>query len=679
MYNYEFLLRDINTIKGIGSKTTKLFKKKNINTIFDLIWSLPRNFTDRTNVLTINELQIGKICTVVVDVKKYNFPRVRRLPNRVSCVDNTGEIDCIFFNSYEGYIKKILPLNSRVTISGKVNYYKGRYQITNPTHVSDDINSIKKIHSNYSLTDGLTEKKYLSIIEYVLKNLPDLDEWLSIGVLKKFKNLSWKESVLKLHNPKNINKKGNHLNRLIFDEILSGFLINSKIRTAIKKIKKNRKKINFNYSNTLINKLNFKLTSDQIKTINEINKDLESNTKMFRLLQGDVGSGKTVVALISSLNVISCGYQVAIMAPTEILAKQHFTLTKELFENNINIGLLTSKTNYADRKKIIDNISNNKINILIGTHSLFQDKIKFKKLGLIIIDEQHKFGVKQRKRLSDKGGKDCDILVMSATPIPRTMIMTIFGDMDTSIIKTKPKNRKNVITYSKLDTKIDDVILFVKKLISKGDQIFWVCPLIDESSKVDHQSSIKRYEFLKKIFKNKVGLIHGSLNKEDKDKILLDFLKKKIDILVSTTVIEVGIDFPNANLIIIENANKFGLSQLHQLRGRVGRGNKQSYCILMFKSNLSENAKKRINILKTNTDGFKISEEDMKLRGYGDLLGFKQSGIQTFRLADPVLNEDLFFLAEKEIKKIENQSEDLTKYQPLLKLYDRADILNDIV
>ena len=679
MYNYEFLLRDINTIKGIGSKTTKLFKKKNINTIFDLIWSLPRNFTDRTNVLTINELQIGKICTVVVDVKKYNFPRVRKLPNRVNCADNTGEIDCIFFNSYEGYIKKILPLNSRVTISGKVNYYKGRYQITNPTHISDDTNSIKKIHSNYSLTDGLTEKKYLSIIEYVLKNLPDLDEWLSISVLKKFKNLSWKESVLRLHNPKNINKKGNHLNRLIFDEILSSFLINSKIRTAIKKIKKNRKKINFNYSNTLINKLNFKLTSDQIKTIDEINKDLESNTKMFRLLQGDVGSGKTVVALISSLNVISCGYQVAIMAPTEILAKQHFTLTKELFENNINIGLLTSKTNYADRKKIIDNISNNKINILIGTHSLFQDKIKFKKLGLIIIDEQHKFGVKQRKKLSDKGGKDCDILVMSATPIPRTMIMTIYGDMDTSIIKTKPKNRKNVITYSKLDTKINDVILFVKKLISKGDQIFWVCPLIEESSKIDHQSSIKRYEFLKKIFKNKVGLIHGSLNKEDKDKILLDFLKKKIDILVSTTVIEVGIDFPNANLIIIENANKFGLSQLHQLRGRVGRGNKQSYCILMFKSNLSENAKKRINILKTNTDGFKISEEDMKLRGYGDLLGFKQSGMQTFRLADPVLNEDLFFLAEKEIKNIENRSEDLTKYQPLLKLYDRADILNDIV
>ena len=679
MYNYEFLLRDIGTIKGIGSKTTKLFKKKNINTIFDLIWSLPRNFTDRTHVSMINELQIGKVCTVVVDVKKYNFPRIRRLPNRVNCVDNTGKIDCVFFNSYEGYIKKILPLNSKVTISGKINYYKGRYQITNPTHVSNDVNSIKKIHSNYSLTDGLNEKKYLSIIEYVLKNLPDLNEWLSDGILKKFKNLSWKESVLKLHNPIDINKKSDHLNRLIFDEILSSFLINSKIRTAIKKIKKNKKKINFNYSKNLIHKLNFKLTSDQIKSINEINKDIESDTKMFRLLQGDVGSGKTVVALISSLNVISCGYQVAIMAPTEILAQQHFTLTKKLFEKNINISLLTSKTNYAERKKVLDNVANNKINILIGTHSLFQDKVKFKKLGLIVIDEQHKFGVKQRKKLSDKGGKDCDILLMSATPIPRTMIMTIFGDMDVSIIKTKPKNRKNVITYSKLNTKIDEVILFVKKIILNGGQIFWVCPLIEESSRVDHQSSIKRYEFLKKRFKNKVGLIHGSLNKEEKDKILIDFLKKKIDILVSTTVIEVGIDFPNANLIIIENANKFGLSQLHQLRGRVGRGNKQSYCILVFKSSLSENAKKRINILKKNIDGFKISEEDMKLRGYGDLLGFKQSGVPSFRLADPVLNEDLFLLAEKEIKKIENQSKDLTKYQSLLKLYDRADILNDIV
>jgi len=251
--------------------------------------------------------------------------------------------------------------------------------------------------------------------------------------------------------------------------------------------------------------------------------------------------------------------------------------------------------------------------------------------------------------------------------------------MDTSIIKTKPKNRKEIKTYSKLETKINDVIKFVQKQISQKNQVFWVCPLIEESKKVDHQSSVKRFHELKKIFTNKVGLLHGALSKEDKNNILLDFLNKKIDILVSTTVIEVGIDFPSANVIIIENANKFGLSQLHQLRGRVGRGDKESYCILMFKSNLSQNAKKRINILKETTDGFKISEEDMKLRGYGDLLGFKQSGVQSFRLADPVLNEDLFLLADKEVKKIENEGHNFKKYMTLLKLYDRADILNDIV
>ena len=318
---------------------------------------------------------------------------------------------------------------------------------------------------------------------------------------------------------------------------------------------------------------------------------------MFRLLQGDVGSGKTIVSLISSYNVIKSGYQVAFMAPTEILAKQHLNLAKKIFKQNINIGLLTSKIDINERKKIIYDLSNNKIDLLIGTHSLFQEKIIFKKLGLVIIDEQHKFGVKQRKKLSDKGGKNCDILVMSATPIPRTMIMTIYGDMDVSIIREKPLNRKMVKTYSKLESKINDVIKFVKKEISKNNQVFWVCPLIEESKKINHQSAVQRYNDLSKIFIKKVGLLHGALSSEQKEAVLLKFLNNEIDILVSTTVIEVGIDFPNANVIIIENSNKFGLSQLHQLRGRVGRGKKDSFCILLFKSSLSENAKKRIKIL----------------------------------------------------------------------------------
>ena len=679
MSNYEYLLSDINKINGVGIKTAKLFKKKNINTVFDLLWSLPRDFIDRGDLRKINELQVGKIQTISIKVLKYNFPRIRNLPNRVICEDDTGKLECIFFNSYEGYIRKILPLNSNIIISGKIGFYKNRYQITNPTHISDNINSIKKIDTKYSLTEGLNEKKYNKIINEVLGNIPQLNEWLSEDICNKFNNITWKDAIIQLHDPRNVNKKGDFYDRLVFDEIFSNFLINSNIRNTIKKTKKNKKKFNSDTFNEIKNKIDFELTTDQNKAIKEINDDLKSEQKMFRLLQGDVGSGKTIVALSSILNVIESKFQTALMAPTEILAQQHYRLTKKIFPKNIRVEILTSKTEYKIRKKIINRLENHSIDLLIGTHSLFQEKLNYKKLGLIVIDEQHKFGVKQRKKLSDKGGKDCDILVMSATPIPRTMIMTIFGDMDVSIIKKKPKNRKEIITLSKLENKIDEILLFSKKQIKNGNQIFWVCPLIDESKKIDHQSSIKRYEYLKKNFSNKVGILHGNIDKHEKEKILNEFLNKKIDILVSTTVIEVGIDFPNANVIIIENANKFGLSQLHQLRGRVGRGDKEAFCILMFKSNLSENAKKRIKILKASNDGFKISEEDMKLRGYGDLLGFKQSGLQSFRIADPILNEDLFLLAEKEVKKIESKNESIKKFMPLLKLYDRADILNDLV
>ena len=395
MNNYEYLLKDINTIKGIGTKLSKIFKKKNINTIFDLLWSLPRDSIDRTNVVKINELQIGKIQTITVNVIKYNFPRIRNLPNRVFCEDDTGKIECTFFNSYEGYIKKILPVNSRVTISGKVGYYKNKYQITNPTYVSSDSDSIKKIFSTYNLSEGLTEKKYRNVIDEVLKNIPELNEWLSDEILKKFDYTSWKNSILDLHNPKNIKKKGKFLNRLIFDEILSHFLINSKIRRSIKKVKKINKKFNNKELDKIKDKFGFELTNDQKNAIEQINNDLKSNHKMFRLLQGDVGSGKTIVALIASANVISSGFQVSFMAPTEILAKQHYTLTKKLFDNNINIKILTSKTDLRERKEILKDLSDNKINILIGTHSLFQEKIQYSNLGLIVIDEQHKFGVKQ--------------------------------------------------------------------------------------------------------------------------------------------------------------------------------------------------------------------------------------------------------------------------------------------
>ncbi|WP_435091261.1 ATP-dependent DNA helicase RecG [Candidatus Pelagibacter bacterium nBUS_30] len=409
-----------------------------------------------------------------------------------------------------------------------------------------------------------------------------------------------------------------------------------------------------------------------------MNKDLCSSKKMFRLLQGDVGSGKTIVSLLAAFNTVISGFQVAVMAPTEILARQHYNLARKIFPKNLNIQLISGKSDYKTKKDILNKLSTNEIDIIFGTHAIFQKKVNYKNLGLIIIDEQHKFGVNQRKRLSDKGGNNCDILLMTATPIPRTLTMTMYGDMDLSIIAEKPKLRKPIKTYSKLESKINDIIKFIKKEIKAGNQIFWVCPLIEESKKLDHSSAVKKFEYLQKLFPNQVSLLHGKTDIEEKEIILNSFLKKEFKILVSTTIIEVGIDFPNANVIIIENANKFGLSQLHQLRGRVGRGNKDSTCILMFKSNLSENAKKRINILKESNDGFHISEEDMKIRGFGDILGFKQSGIKNFKLADPIHNSDLFLLAEKEIRRIEKSNEDISKFKPLVKLYDRADIINDI-
>ena len=677
--NYKYLLSDLTALKGVGVKTTNLLKKKNINNLFDLLWKLPKSYTDRSLSSKIKDLKIGENQTVTVTPQKYLFPRIRNLPNRVICSDDSGKLDCVFFNSYEGYVKKILPLGKEITISGKISYFKNKYQLTNPKYISEDSSLIKQVHNQYSLTEGISEKVYNKIIDQIISELPELDEWHSNQIVKKFGNLSWNNSIVELHKPENIGKyRDNFYQRLAYDEIFSTFLVNSEIRKKIKKIKKKRKKINFNLQNNLINKLSFSLTNDQVNSLKEINKDLSTSTKMFRLLQGDVGSGKTIIALLSAYNTINSGYQVAFMAPTEILARQHYNLAKEIFPGSKKIELISGKSDYKNKKIILEKLKNNKIDIIFGTHAIFQKKVSYKKLGLIIIDEQHKFGVNQRKKLSDKGGDDCDVLLMTATPIPRTLTMTMYGDMDLSIIKEKPKSRKPIKTYSKLESRINDVLKFIKKEINSGNQIFWVCPLIEESKKLDHTSAVNKFEFLKKLFPNQVLLLHGKTEINEKEKILNNFQKNKFQILVSTTIIEVGIDFPNANVIIIENANKFGLSQLHQLRGRVGRGDKDSTCILMFKSNLSENAKKRINILKQSNDGFFISEEDMKIRGFGDILGFKQSGIKNFKLADPVHNSDLFLLAEKEIKRIEQTNEDISKFKPLIKLYDRADIINDI-
>ena len=677
----KFLFQNVTKLNGVGAKTKKLLKKKKIEKISDLLWNFPHGFTDRSNVQTLDKLEIGKITTVRVKVSKYNFPRIRNLPNKVICEDEKGKIDIIFFNSREGYIRKILPLNSLVIISGKINYFKKKYQITNPTYIvpMSKEDYVNKIIPKYSLTEGITEKIYRKLIDQVLKNITELPEWHNDKILNKIGNVSWYKSISNIHNNKENDFNSRFYKRLAYDEILANLLVLSQARKRIKKFKKEKKNFDHLLSNKLIKNFNYKLTKNQTQIISEINDDLKSDYKMFRLLQGDVGSGKTILSLVAASNVIRSKWQVALMAPTEILAKQHYNIATKIFSStDVNIGFLSSKTDTKEKKLILSNLKNGKINLLIGTHAIFQKKIIFKKLGLAIVDEQHKFGVKQRIELSNKGGKDCDILLMSATPIPRTLILAVYGDMDVSKLVEKPINRKDIITLSKPEEKIDEILIFIKKEIKNGNQVFWVCPLIEESKKLDYSAAVEKYKYLLEKFDNKVGLIHGDLDKNMKVKVLNDFFKKKINILVSTTVIEVGIDYPNANIIVIENSNKFGLSQLHQLRGRVGRGVSQGFCILLYKNNLSENAKKRIKILKSSNDGFFIAEEDMKLRGFGDVMGYQQSGLKDFKLADPVQHVELFKIAEDNIKDIEHNEDNFERYSFLLKLFDKADIINQI-
>ena len=673
-----FIFQDVNELKGVGTKLSRYLKNKKIEKIKDIILHLPYSETDRSKISELNQLEIGKIQTIKVIVKKLNFPRIRNLPNRIMCEDDTGKIDIVYFNSREGYLRKIFPLNETVIISGKVNFFRNKYQITNPDYVTsiDNQEYVTKNIPKYNLTKGINEKKYRQISEQVTQNLPVIEDWLSEKFIKQNNLLNWNDAIKKLHNSdESKNNKSKSFRRVVFDEICANFLTLSENRKRIKKEKKN-KIFNEIFAKQIIKQLPFQLTKSQKKVLDEINIDLKSNERMFRIIQGDVGSGKTIVSLISMANVIEAKYQCALMGPTEILSLQHYELAKKIFKNSsVKVEFLSGKTDPIKKKQIHSGIKNGEINLLIGTHALFQKKINFKKLGFVVIDEQHKFGVKQRSELAQKGGSNCDVLLMSATPIPRTMMMSNYGDMDISKITEKPAHRKKIITLSKPEKKIQELWPFIKKQVNEGNQIFWVCPLIEESQFLDFSSAKRKFDLINKKFPNLVGLIHGSLKKEEKENIIKSFLNKKIFILVSTTVIEVGIDFPNANLIVIENANKFGLSQLHQLRGRVGRGTKQGMCMLLFKEGLSKNAVKRIKILKNSDDGFYIAEEDLKLRGFGDLTGYQQSGNKNFKFADPIIHEDLFKLAEKYIYQT-NKYSDQSKYNFLLKLFDKAEIIN---
>jgi ATP-dependent DNA helicase RecG len=671
--NFNFFFNPVSKVKGIGPKIKKLFNEKKIDTNIDLIFNFPYGLIDRTHCSTI-----------FVKVKKHNFPRIRRLPNTVQCYDETGEINIVFFNSRENYIKEILPINGEVIVSGKVNFYKNKYQITNPDYVTSTNNEEKvtKIMPTYASLKGISNKTVNKIYENIIKDIPDVPEWHRDHIIKNNNWLSFKHSLVQLHNPKKIedlDKNSLAYERISFDEIFSNLLIFAQIKKKIANVYKKPKIFSSDLKLKLIKNLSFTLTKDQETIIKEIDDSLKSNKKMIRLLQGDVGSGKTIISIITGLNVIAAGYQVALMCPTEILATQHLNLIKSLTkEQNINVEILSSGINKKRQIEIKKEVLEGKINFLIGTHSLFQETVSFSNLGLIIIDEQHKFGVKQRISLSDKGGENCDVLLMSATPIPRTLILSTYGDMDISTLKEKPFKKTTIITNIIPENKIPDLINLIKKKIESKQQIYWICPLIEESKKVNLTPVLERFKYLTKYFPENVIVMHGNLKNEEKNIVMKNFLEKKFSILISTTVVEVGVDNPNANMIIIENSERFGLAQLHQLRGRVGRGIENGECILVYSKSISENGKKRLKILKESNDGFYISEQDLKLRGFGDIIGYKQSGQKDFIVADPMYHSHLFELAKQETDFYTQANLSLEKFNVLLKFFKKDKILNII-
>jgi len=679
--NLNYILSSIAILKGVGPKLEKIINKLGIIKNVHFIWNIPNNVIERKYYKNIHDAEINSLVTLNLNIIKHEPSRFRRQPYRIKCLCGETNIDLVFFNARHPMMRQMLPVNTNKFISGKLEFFRNNFQITHPTHITDlhDNKLIKNKEPVYNLTQGLNQRIMNKLTDQVLNNLPHLNEWIDEKILIKYNFKSWKETVLNLHNPENneIKEKDKYRRRLAFDELLShqlaiGIMRNfNQKKKGISIINKNIKLENF------IKNIPFKLTNSQNDVIKEILSDLESSNQMIRLLQGDVGSGKTIVALISMLKVVENKFQSALMVPTTILAYQHFeNITNLLKKTDVKVLILTGKDKGKERVKKLEEIASGSADIIIGTHSLIQDTVIFKKLGLAIIDEQHRFGVYQRMVFNHKNQKP-NILVMSATPIPRTLTLAAYGDMSESRLIEKPIGRKSILTTSLTLNKEKNLIKSVKKKINgTSSKFYWVCPLIEESEELDLKAAEERYKNLNKYFKNKVLLMHGRLNEQEKEVIMSKFKNEDYKILVSTTVIEVGVDVPSATTIVIEHAERFGLAQLHQLRGRVGRNDIQSYCILLHKDNIGEIAKKRIDIMKNTNDGFQIAEEDLKIRGPGEVLGKKQSGSPSFYLADLSFDSDLLedtkHIVEnilKENPKLEN--DDGLKLKNLLYLQER--------
>ncbi|MDC1296575.1 ATP-dependent DNA helicase RecG [Alphaproteobacteria bacterium] len=636
----------ISTLPGVGPKIESLFNRMGIYRNLHFLWHIPYNIIKRQQHSNIHNAEIKSLVTLKIRVLDHKPSKFRRQPYRVNCICDDTPLDIVYFNARHPVVRAILPIGKERYISGKLEFYKNTFQITHPSHIVDykELKNLKDIEPIYSITSGLSHKIVLKYIDHIINLLPNFNEWIDQNIIDKYSFQSWNQSIRSIHNPSNSEDLINnniYRRRLAYDELLAHQLAISIIRNTNYKKKGIKFISNSNLINDFIDNLPFKLTNSQKESWLNIKKDLQSNNQMVRLLQGDVGSGKTIVALISMLFAVESGYQAAIMVPTSILAHQHYENIQKLLEKiSVKIILLTGKDKGRIRLEKTSMINSGEAKIIVGTHALIQDDIKFKSIGLIVIDEQHRFGVFQRMAFSYKGLKP-SVLVMSATPIPRTLTLAAYGDMDESKITEKPLGRLPIITTSLKISMEEKLIERLKHKLKSDEKVYWVCPLVEESEELDLKAATIRFETLNKIFKNDVLLIHGRLKEKEKEEIMNKFQNINYKILVSTTVIEVGIDIKEATTIIIEHAERFGLAQLHQLRGRVGRNDLQSSCILLHTDKLGENAKRRINKMKETNDGFKIAEEDLAIRGPGEVLGRKQSGIPSFKLADLSFDSDL--------------------------------------
>jgi ATP-dependent DNA helicase RecG len=661
------LFADAANLPGIGPKTAKLLDRlltdgSRSARALDLLFHLPFTAIDRRNRPKIVEAPLDTVVTLEVKVVSHKPPGARsKAPYKVLVEDETGDVLLVFFLANHHWIERSLPLGAVRWISGKLELWEGHRQIVHPDHVldNDGIAKMLPVEPVYYSTEGLLQKTLSKAIDTALAKLPILPEWQDNSVPNIPPSLSFAKALRDIHRPATsqaIAPESPARMRLAFDELLASQLALALMRSKIRRTRGRATKGDGHIREKIVATLPFVLTASQKTALDEIAADLSSPNRMLRLLQGDVGSGKTLVALFAMAEVVEAGRQAALMAPTEILARQHHqTLTKFGQSAGLRLALLTGRDTSAERAKTLALLAEGRVDIVVGTHALFEDEVVFRDLGLAVIDEQHRFGVHQRLALGKKG-EAADILVMTATPIPRTLVLTYFGDMDVSNLREKPLGRQRVETRAIPLDRMEELVARLHQALANGARVFWVCPLVEESEVLDVAAAQDRFLHLQEVFGDKVGLVHGKMKSRDKDAGMTAFAGGETQVLVATTVIEVGVDIPQATIMVIEHAERFGLAQLHQLRGRVGRGGAKSSCLLLYRAPLGETAKARIAILRETDDGFRIAEEDLRLRGEGEVLGTKQSGLPGFRLADLSAHATLLAFAREEARRIVSEN-----------------------